>query len=108
MRSTGRVLVPDACELLLPKAGSSLHESRPQPPVHVRDLAVDQLAHQYIRTVADRLRSLENLPTLWMAPPTAADRTAGNRLREARDRAPSGLKDHAMPLDEVDRFLRAH
>jgi len=76
--------------------------------MHVRNLAPNQLADQNVGTLANRLRSAEDLFPFRMAPPAAPDGTADNRLCEIWKRATSGLEDDSVTFNKRERFLVVH
>jgi hypothetical protein len=74
----------------------------------VRNLALNQLADEDVGTLANRLRSAEDLFPFRMAPPTAPDTTADNPLCEIWKRATSGLEDDSVTFNKYERFLVVH
>src|SRR4030095_12482851 len=87
---TGGVLVPCSGELFLAESRAELDQCWPQTAMHVCNLALNQLADQNVGTLANRLRSAEDLFPFRMAPPAAPDPTADNPLCETLNRATSG------------------
>ncbi len=51
----------------------------------VRDLAMDQLAHEDVIALTDSVCGSKNVVRLRMCPPAAADRLAGNRFGQGRE-----------------------
>src|SRR5678816_2261745 len=84
-----------------------LDQCWPQTAMHVRNLALNQLADENVGTLANRLRSAEDLFPFRMAPPAAPDATADNPLceiwEESRERLGGRLRDvqqmRALPCD---------
>lgn len=74
----------------------------------VGDLAVDQLADQYVGALTDSLGHTEDLMTLRMAPPATSDRAARDRLRKAWDRPSRSLEHDSVTLDECQSLFRSH
>lgn len=103
-----RVLVPDFGQIFPRKTRRKLDQGRPHPAVHVGDLSVDELTHEHVARLGDRLESLEDLVTLGVPPPATTDRTADNPPDEIRHGTPRGLKHDAVPRDEGEPLLRGH
>jgi hypothetical protein len=76
--------------------------------MYVRNLALNQLADEDVGTLANRLRSAEDLFPFRMAPPAAPDATADNPLCEIWTRATSGLEDDSVTFNKCERVLLVH
>jgi hypothetical protein len=72
------------------------------------DLAVNQLAHEDVRTVTDGLARPENVAAFRMTPPAPPDPAAGDGLGKTWKNAPGSLENHSVTFDERDCFLRCH
>jgi hypothetical protein len=67
-------------ESFLAESRAELDQCWPQTAMHVRNLALNQLTDQNVGTLANRLRSAEDLFPFRMAPAAAPDGTADNCL----------------------------
>jgi len=106
--SASGVFVPQLGQPSLVEPRSEFHERRPQPPMDIRNLSLDQLTNQYVVAFSDRLGEAEDLVTLRVAPPAATNWAPYDRLGKGRDGTSSSLQHDTMPLDEGQSFLRAH
>lgn len=73
-----------------------------------RDFAIDQLAHQNVIARGNGISDSEDLATLRMAPPAAANRTAGNGFGEARHGTSRSLQHDPVACYEGETLLRCH
>src|SRR5436190_9761357 len=60
-------------------------DGRPEPSMHVRDLAANEPADEDVGGIADAPGQREDLLSSGMAPPAAAHTRARDRVRERRD-----------------------
>src|SRR4030095_3773119 len=95
---TGGVLVPYSGEPFLAESRAELDQCRPQTAMHVRNLALNQLADEDGGTLANPFRSAEDLFPFRISPPAAPDATAGNPLCEIWTRATSGLAGDSVTV----------
>jgi hypothetical protein len=74
-----RMTLVNLCQARVRKPIRQSHQSRPQPTMNVRDLAVDEPADEYVRAIPHRARSGEYLAPPRMCPPAATNRPARDR-----------------------------
>ena len=67
-------------------------KSWPQPPMHKRDLALDQATHEDIVAIANDSRHGEDLVTLRMSPPATTNWLSSYDLNQRRNRSLRGLE----------------
>jgi hypothetical protein len=103
-----RMFIPDFRESLFPKARCKLDESRPNPPMNIRDFVINKFAHQNLRIFANGARCSKDFPAFRVSPPTASNGFPHDRVREARYWPTCGLEYHSVTLHERDSFGRAH
>jgi len=68
----------DLREVFARQAPGQTDERRPDTPMHERDLAADEPAHQNFLRLASGARERKDLVTLRMGPPTSSDRFASD------------------------------
>jgi len=73
--------------------------------MHESNLTSVQPASHHVGRVANVVEQHINLIALRMAPPTAADRLAGDLLRKIRNCALGGFEHGAVTFDEIERFF---
>ena len=76
--------------------------------MHIGHLASHQAADQYVLRFPDRARTKEDNVSLWMRPPTAANRLASDRLSQARNWAAPRFQCNAVRLYKAKTLLWRH
>src|ERR1022692_1529273 len=76
--------------------------------MHIGHLASNEAADQYVFRFPDRARTEEDGVPLWMRPPAAANRLAGDRLSQARNRPAPRFQRNAVRLYEAKSLLWRH
>jgi hypothetical protein len=84
--------------------GRRSDQSRPQPPMDKRDLALDETAHQDIVAIPDEARHREDLVTFRMRPPATPNRLSSDNLSKRRDRPLRSLEYDTVLTNERERF----
>ena len=72
----------------------------------VGDLAVQELADEHVRRVADGSGGDKDRASLRVAPPASADAFAGNRIGERRDWSARGLQYDPVTANERNGLSR--
>jgi hypothetical protein len=81
---------------------------RPEAPVDVGNLAVDQSTGHHIRRGTNRARQPEDLMAFGVAPPAPCDWPADYGLREVWHGSSSAFKHDTMAANEGNRGSRGH
>lgn len=80
-------------------------QRRPQAPMDIRDLTIDEAADENIGGIAHRARHAKDCSPLRVSPPTSQDQLPNNRLSKRGNGALAALKDNTLLLDESDRLI---
>src|SRR2546428_11970847 len=83
-------------------------QSRPQPSVNERDLALDQATHKDFVAVADCSRHREDLVTFRMRPPATPNWLSCDDLGKRRHRPLRSLEHHTVLTNERGSLTCSH
>lgn len=84
------------------------YDGRPETPMNIGHLPIQQTADEHIGGIADCASRPEDRTPLFMAPPAATDWLTSYCLSQIGARSFRGFKQNALLFDELNRIVYFH